>query len=453
MRNRGSKKSAVLHQLGQEAEPIGLADLLDKLGNNFAQRSVRRWLSEMVNEGLVEKLGSKRGTKYQLIHRCSHDITKAGECFSPASKKVVSQIRRPIYERSPTTYEDHWLDAYQPNRSFYIPLDIREQLQKAGARSKKEDPAGTYAHQIFNRLLIDLSYNSSRLEGNTYSLLDTQKLLLEGASAEGKLDEEKMMILNHKEAIRYLVDNAPRLEITQETICTLHFLLSDGLVETHYAGKIRDHGVRIGGSTYIPFEGKKQLQTHLSRIIEKAAAIRDPYEQSLFILAHLSYLQGFTDVNKRTARLCANIPLIKGNLVPLSFNDVQREDYTSAMIAIYELQDIRPLLDLYQFSYMRTCAMYDATVKAIGFDEVRVRYRKERRSVIREIILNKLSGEALKKYISAQTFKLVKKEDRASFIEDVMEDLKEMDQSRIVGLGISPDQLQIWIMNQKKMID
>ncbi len=91
-------------------------------------------------------------------------------------------------------------------------------------------------------------------------------------------------------------------------------------------------------------------------------------------------MQAFSDVNKRTARLSANIPLIKNNFVPLSFNDVEREDYTSAMIAIYELQDIRPLLDLYVFSYMRTCALYDSTVKSMGFDEIRVRYRQQRRA-------------------------------------------------------------------------
>lgn len=123
---------------------------------------------------------------------------------------------------------DDWFDIYQPNSSFYIPLELRLHLYKEGKRSTFSAPAGTYAHQIFNRLLIDLSYNSSRLEGNTYSLLDTKKLILEGASPEGKLDEEKIMILNHKEAIRYLVNTAPRLKIDKDTICTLHYLLSDG---------------------------------------------------------------------------------------------------------------------------------------------------------------------------------------------------------------------------------
>jgi len=101
----------------------------------------------------------------------------------------------------------------------------------------------------------------------------------------------------------------------------------------------------------------------------------------------MNSLQAFIDVNKRTARLAANIPLIKGNLVPLAFSDVRVDDYMLAMIAIYELQDVRPLVDLYVYSYMRTCAAYDSTVKAMGFDEVRVRYRQQRREVAREVIL------------------------------------------------------------------
>jgi len=443
------KKLAVLHQLSQESEPVSLAELLKKLGGKYVERSVRRWLSKMITEGLVERLGHKKGTKYQVINLANRENGKAGSCFGLENIKIIEQVRRPIYERKPMAYADHWIDAYQPNITFYIPPKCRTQLEKAGQRSKREDPAGTYAHQIFNRLLIDLSYNSSRLEGNTYSLLDTQRLLLEGSSAKGKLDEEKIMILNHKEAIRYLVDNASKLEISEQTICTLHYLLSDGLVEARYAGKIRDHSVRIGGSTYIPFENKKQLQSRFNRIIEKAASIENPYEQSLFLLVHITYLQGFSDVNKRTARLSANIPLIKANLVPLSFNDVDREAYTSSVIAIYELQVIRPLLDLYLFSYMRTCAMYDSTVKALGFDEVRVRYRQQRRAIIHDVILNKLSDASMKEYISDQVLKLIKEEDRTSFFEDVIEDLREIDLSRIAGLGITHDQLNMWIASQK----
>ncbi|MES2199170.1 MAG: Fic family protein [Chlamydiota bacterium] len=439
------EKMAVLRQLEQEGEPVTLRQLLQKLGTTYSERSVRRWLADMTTEGMVKKIGVNRGTKYATVKQAG----VSNLIFSLESRQVLEVVQKPLYRRVSIAYSNEWLDNYQPNVTFYIPEECRKKLHISGKRLEKEDPAGTYAHQIFNRLLIDLSYNSSRLEGNTYSLLDTQKLLLEGAGAEGKLDEEKIMILNHKEAIRYLVDNATKLQINTQTICTLHYLLSDGLVEGKYAGKIRDHGVRIGGSTYVPFEDPRQLQEKFFQIIEKAALIKDPYEQSIFLLIHMSYLQAFTDVNKRTARLSANIPFIKYNLVPLSFNDVDRDDYISAMIAIYELQNINPILDLFMFSYLRTCSMYDSTVQSLGFDEVRVRCRPQRRSLIRDIIIKRMSGKKMEEYLCEEAKKLVDLKVLDSFTEDVLEDLKLLDLSRIVGLGITEEDLKEWIAVQE----
>ncbi|HEX4839987.1 MAG TPA: Fic family protein [Rhabdochlamydiaceae bacterium] len=434
-----TKKMAVLEQLREEAEPIGLLELLKKLGEAYTDRTLRRWLAEMVKEGSVEILGRKKGTKY-LVRQSK---TGARSLFSTESLAVIEQVRKPYYERIPISYVEEWLDTYQPNETYYLSSEIRTQLYNAGKRSKSEEPAGTFARQIFDRLLIDLSYNSSRLEGNTYSILETEKLLFEGHSAEGKLDEEKTMILNHKEAIRFLVDSAHQLKILPETIFTLHYLLSDGLIDTQYTGKVRNVGVRISGSTYIPFEDSKRLKHQLERVTQKAALIEDPYEQSFFLLVHLSYLQAFIDVNKRTARLSANIPLIMKNLVPLSFNDIEKEDYTNAVIAIYELQNVRPLVDLYVFSYLRTCALYDETAKAIGFDEVRVRYRQQRRSMIGDIIVHSLVGEEMNKHIDSRV-KQIPSKDQHAFLEDLKEDLEALDSIRIVGLGVTSKELEVW---------
>ncbi|MDP1614423.1 MAG: Fic family protein [Methylococcales bacterium] len=436
------EKLAVFRQLKQETNPASLKKILNKLGSDFKERSVRRWLAEMVKEGLVEKIGHRRATTYKVTQTIEHQ--SPSYCFSAKSLPAVALIRRPIYERPPVAYSDEWFHAYEPNQTYYIPEQIRTQLYLAGKRSQEKEPEGTYAHHIFNRLLIDLSYNSSRLEGNTYSLLDTQKLLLEGKSVEGKLDEETVMILNHKEAIRYLVDQTPKIDLSFQTFCTFHYLLADGLLEAPFVGKVRPHGVRIGGSTYIPYENAMLLKERLHQIARKASLIKDPYEQSFFLLVHISYLQAFVDVNKRTARLVANIPLVKQNLVPLSFNDVEREDYISAILAVYELQDIQPLIDIYAFSYLRTCAMYDSTIKALGFDEVRVRYRTQRRDMIREIILQKPPIESLKQYVFSQTTQKIPQKDQAAFIKDLDEDLEQIDESRIVGLGITLTELQNW---------
>lgn len=437
-------KMAVLRQLGLESEPISLPELMLQMGEGYKERSVRRWLGLLVKEGTVKKIGQKRGTKYIASGRTEQANSEASSCFGSESLEAIQVIKRPLFERQPVAYADEWFDSYQPNTTFYLQETLRKQLQASGERANDQDPAGTYAHQIFNRLIIDLSYNSSRLEGNTYSLLDTERLLLHGDTAEGKLDEEKAMILNHKEAIRYLVDNASRVEVSRNVICTLHYLLSDGIVKPSEAGKVRKHGVRIGGSTYIPFEDPRTLEQQLEKIAMKAAVIRDPYEQSIFLLIHISYLQAFADVNKRTARLSGNISLIKGNLVPQAFSDVRVDDYMSAMIAIYEFQDVRPLVDLYVYSYLRTCAAYDSTVKAIGFDEVRVRYRQERRAVVRKVILQALVGEEMRKFVEAEVAQKIPAPIQDDFVEDVLEDLKQMDGSRLVGLGVTSEQLSEW---------
>ena len=183
-------KMAVLRQLGLEPEPISLPELMLKLGKGFKTRSVRRWLSLLVEEGTVRKIGKKRGTKYIAAGRSEEGLGEVSSCFSSASLNAIEEVNKPIFERLPVAYADDWFNSYQPNSSYYLSQRVRQQLLALGQRTSGQDPAGTYAHQIFHRLIIDLSYNSSRLEGNTYSLLDTERLLLHGDTAEGKLDEE-----------------------------------------------------------------------------------------------------------------------------------------------------------------------------------------------------------------------------------------------------------------------
>jgi len=432
-------KIALLFLLQQKQQACSLSEIMHALGTGFTERTVRRWLSQFAQEGLVEVSGLKKATRYRAI---SEEIPLSG--FSGKSSQTITYVRQPLFKRKPVAYDEKWLEGYEPNSTWYVPKNIRQKLQKAGLRATDQEPAGTYARHIYNRLLIDLSYNSSRLEGNTYSLLETKKLLIEGESAAGKLDAEKVMILNHKEAIRYLVDTAEKILISSDTVCTIHYLLADGLVDAKDAGSVRRDAVRIGGSTYLPFENPKMLEKMLSLLCQKAARINNPIEQSFFLLAHISYLQAFIDVNKRTARISANIPLIKNNLVPLSFNDIQKDDYNSALIAIYELRDIQPLLDLFTFSYLRTCEAYDATIEALGFDLVRVKYRQIRRNMLRHIIENQLIGPSISEFIHSQVQRHVKDEDRTQFLEDIQEDLAGLNPQRIAGLGITVEQLNNW---------
>jgi len=159
-------KMMVLKLLGLEFEPIALPELMHRLGKSFKERSVGRWLHLLVEEGAVRKIGQKRGTKYIVVGRSEEAKDEISSCFSSASLKVIEFVKRPLFERHPVAYADDWFDSYQPNSSYYLPEILRQQLQASGDRANAKDPAGTYSHQIFNRLIIDLSYNSSRLDGS-----------------------------------------------------------------------------------------------------------------------------------------------------------------------------------------------------------------------------------------------------------------------------------------------
>lgn len=441
-------QETVLLLLRDIGKPAALSDLKARL--DVPERTLNRWLAQLVESGQALATGQKRGRRYHLpsAHTEATPAPATPPLFSASALALINRVKQPLITRDPCSYQTGWLDAYQPNQTFYLSAGQRQLLVQQGRQASADLPAGTYAQRIFNRLLIDLSYNSSRLEGNTYSLLDTQKLLLEGLAAGNKLDAEKIMLLNHKEAIRFLVDGINRMEISTDNIRSLHYLLADGLVARNHAGQIRSDPVRVSSSVYIPLDNQHRLEQQLALIADKAQRIGDPFEQSFFLLVHLSYLQAFIDVNKRTARLASNIPLVRHNLAPLSFNDIDKDDYASAVIVTYELNETRPLAELYVWSYLRSCKLYSATAEAIGIDPLRIQYRQARRVLIRAIVQQSLHGQAMEQYVQEQVGQLAPPEHQQKFREDLYHDLANLAPFNIAGMGITRAELEAWQMQK-----
>lgn len=155
------RKLAVLRKLTQESEPITLSELVEKLEVDYTARTVRRWLNLLVEEGFVQKSGHTKRAKYLAIKGKRDNSHDSNAVFGSESQLVLNYLKSPIFQRLPVAYNEKWFESYKPNRSYYLSASLRRQLFLAGRRSSNRDPAGTYAHQIFNRLLIDLSYNSS----------------------------------------------------------------------------------------------------------------------------------------------------------------------------------------------------------------------------------------------------------------------------------------------------
>jgi Fic family protein len=418
------------------------------------ERTLRNWLTDLVRNGEIEPRGERKGRRYRSRPRGSMvGVRESGhtgygrftaEVFSKESEALLRRIEAPIYTRAPVTYREDWLAAYVPNESAYLSASQRESLHALGKRDPIFKQAGTYIRKIYNRLLIDFSYNSARLEGNTYTLADTERLLLQGASAPGKPNAERIMLLNHKEAIAYLARNVETLEADETTIRTIHYLLADSLVASGTAGQIRDESVLITGTTYAPLEGRERLTRLLQALLAKARAITDPFEQSLFLLAHLSYLQAFVDVNKRTARLASIIPLIRADFVPQSFVEVDPGAYLKATIVVYELNDVRPLADLYVWSYRRSCVRYDTQAKVAGFDEISALYRPSRRAMVADLVRQRIPLAKAAQWITEHVPSNVDPEHREKFISDVRAEIESLDATRVAGLGITRQELDSW---------
>ena len=309
-----------------------------------------------------------------------------------------------------------------------------------------ERPAGTYARTIYSRLLIDLSWNSSRLEGNSYSLLETERLLELGEAAEGKDAWEAQMILNHKAAIELLVDQADEIGFNRYTILNLHTLLADNLLADPLAiGRLRRIPVGIGGTVYHPLEVPQLIEECFEQILDTAAAITDPFEQAFFALVHLAYLQGFEDVNKRVSRLAANIPLICGNLCPLSFVDVPERAYIDGVLAIYELNRVELLRDVFVWAYGRSSARYSTVRQSLGEpDPFRLRYRALIAEVVAAVVRTEMGKKAATALARQRAAERVPPADQGRFVEVVETELMSLHEGNIARYRLRPAEYEAW---------
>lgn len=443
---------AVLQALGQHPAGAGIEMLEASLAFPANRRTLQRWLGALVDDGRIVREGQARAVRYRLAEPPDGEFVAHapappvyGFPLSEAGMQIGAHVQQPLQQREPVGYRREFLDAYQPNQTCYLPAAMRAELSSLGSLNADE-PAGTFARRLAHRLLIDLSWNSSRLEGNTYSLLETERLIAEGHMASGKNALDAQMILNHKQAIEFLIDSAADIAFNRHTIFNLHAMLADNLLEDPAAaGRVRSIAVGISQTTFLPLEGPQRIDECFEQVLSKAAAIRDPFEQAFFALVHLPYLQAFEDVNKRVSRLAANIPLIKGNLCPLSFVDVPRDIYISALLGVYELNRVELLRDVFAWAYRRSCSRYSAVRQTLGEpDPLRLRYRQLVIDAISGVVRDRLNKQQAVSFIREIATAQIPLSDRERFIEIVETQLINLHDGSIARFRLRPSEFQAW---------
>ena len=446
------------------SEDMSAQQISEALKSAPPRRTLQYHLKSLVEAKRLLMKGSGRWTRYDVPRDISLEVrVTAGvptvrarlevpPLLSEPAAEIQEYVHLPPESREPVGYNREFLYSYRPNNTFYLSETERAHLHEVGRPEMETQPAGTYVKNILSRLLIDLAWNSSRLEGNTYSLLDTTRLLELGEEADGKERHEAQMILNHKEAIEFLVDSAEEIGFNRHTILNLHSLLANNLLANpDAAGRTRHIGVGIEGSVFHPLEVPQLIEEHFDRILATASAIIDPFEQAFFVMVQLPYLQPFDDVNKRVSRLAANIPLIKGNLSPLSFEDVSRDLYAESVLGVYELNRIELLRDVFIWAYKRSATRYIAVQQSLGEpDPFRMRYRTSLREVVGEVIRGRMDKKQATVHVSAWAREHVDLQGRERFREVAERELLGLHEGNFARYRIRPSEFEAWQQDWSK---
>ena len=451
---------ALIEVIGGLPGGASIDDVARAPGIDLPRRTLQRRLATLVKGGRLILEGRGRGSRYRTPGSAFVDLEplevslggltadvhpEVGIPLSPEGESVKQVVRAPIHDRRPIGYDREFLDRYRANETFYLPGETRRRLRESGRSPDGERPAGTYARKIHHRLLIDLSWNSSRLEGNTYSLLETERLLEHGDVGEDKSPLETQMLLNHKAAIDFLVEQAEYVGFNRHTILSLHALLADNLLDPRACGRLRTAPVSIGGTTYHPLEVPQLIDECFRQVLETVTAIEDPFEQAFFAMVQLPYLQPFLDVNKRVSRLAANLPLIRGNLCPLSFIDVPSRDYIDGTLGVYELNRVELLRDVFCWAYERSCARYSAVRQSLGEpDPFRLRYRQLIADCVRDIVTNLMDKKTTSAWVRRRVPPALPPANGARLIDVVETEVVSLHEGNIARFRLSPPEFEAW---------
>ncbi len=318
-------------------------EVFNNSGLGVSYATVKRILQKLVASNYLISTGRGKGTKYS--------ISPVYKVIEPVN--IDHYYQKEIDQRNiNTSFNFLLLSEVLAKHTFFAvdEIDVLSKLQQKYQQNISGLSAVAYRKEQ-ERLAIDLSWKSSQIEGNTYSLLETEKLLKEKETASGKTKEEAVMLLNHKEALDFIIGKPDYLHfLTVSKIEDIHSLL---IKELNVERNLRRRRVGISGTNYTPLDNEFQINEALRLSCDIINGKENVFEKALLALVLISYIKPFVDGNKRTARIVSNAILIDANYCPLSFRTVDSIDYKKAMLLFYEQNNISAIKQIFieQFEF------------------------------------------------------------------------------------------------------
>lgn len=399
------------------------------LQGTVSESTVYRWIEQGISQGLLSRTGNTSAAVYEATDALRIEV-------------IRKQLSSDHHKRPRVGYNMDWLDDYIPNKTSYLrPKDLSRLTARCMPGSAPLSKLNDHDVSIF---MCDLSYASSRLEGNDYDYASTIQLAEHHVEMIGGSYRDKVMILNHRDAARYIIDSIragdKSFNLNPHVLRGIHAILSHDLMKDPLkCGALRTSHVEVYQSSYIPMDIPDRISDTFTKILEKASAITNPYEQSFFLLVHMPYLQPFEDCNKRTARVICNIPLLQGGVTPISWMDVTNRprDYSDAIISVYEHNDTLMLSEIFIDCFMRSTERFSLLQRQKNPDPVAAKYRQEIKSCVRAKVLEGV--DSIPNSVAV--------EDLSDFVTYIDAEIETLKQNEMLGLryGLSAAVLQMWI--------
>ena len=336
-----SKQQNIL-KIFMENDNLQSSEVHEKIlaqGDDLSLVSVKRILSEMAGLGLLIITGSGRSTSYSVsnLARVFFDVdAKKYIEIEPDKRFGLNKYNFTYFSKFPT-------DIFDKQE-----LNVLNQSTK-NYKQRIKDLSNIVEEKELLRLIIELSWKSSKIEGNTYTLLDTEKLIIDKEKAKGHDKKEAIMILNHKDAFNFIRENSG--EFNTLTLVNLEKLHSILVKDMSVSLGVRNRVVGVTGSKYQPLDNKYQIREATKDLSDAISRAKTPYAKALLALVGIGYIQPFEDGNKRTGRLMANALLLSHGYAPLSYRSVEESDYREAMLVFYEINSIIPFKKIFIAQY------------------------------------------------------------------------------------------------------
>jgi len=333
--NLTERQQKIITLIGAQNQ-LSISEIKRLLNEDISQVTLNRDLAKLVKNRFLTKTGKARAITYS--------VSNFHKLFAPIN--IDSYFEKETDNRkSLQGFNYELFDLLADVKSFSSQEEDLLESIKTTYQKNISDISPTLYKKEMERLTIELSWKSAQIEGNTYSLLETEKLFLERESAKNKTKEEATMLLNHKDALNYLLQNKSlATDLNIKVIEEVHSLL---IKDLGVGKNIRSRGVGITGTAYKPLDNEFQIREYLVKMCELINSKKNGFEKALLAIVLISYIQPFEDGNKRTGRMIGNALLISNNACPLSYRSVDSVDYKKAILLFYEQNNLSEFKQLF----------------------------------------------------------------------------------------------------------